>query len=404
MAPPLFWEILSVVLALGYAGLMGIYFFSWKKLPPWPLLASPPATPVTARTTVVGGDTDNGHKSTLKLSVIIPARNEESTILNCLNSILENNYPPEFFEIIVIDDFSEDNTGEIVETQSNKIVRLIKLANELGAAAVNSFKKKAIEIGVKKASGELIITTDADCIVPKNWLSLLSDFYEQNRPRAIAAPVNFHDEKSLLERFQSIDFAGMMGITGAGIAGGWQHMANGANLLFEKKTFDEIGGYADIDGRASGDDMLLVQKIAARWPGSVAFLKNPAATVLTKAKPDWPSFFSQRLRWATKSGAYDERLVTAALALVWLFCVNLLVSAALGPILDREWGWVLLFQLTVKLAADWFFLREMTGFFGRRDLMRWFLPSFFLHVFYIAVVGTASVFIKKYEWKGRRVS
>ncbi len=392
-----FWKLAAIMLALGYAGLMAAYFLGWKKLPvfePGPGLNEGVALshPLIVQTGP-------------KLSIIIAARNEELSILNCINSILNNDYPKHLFEIIVIDDFSEDMTVELIELQHFTNVRVIKLSDFIDDRnAINSFKKKAIEIGINHSIGELIITTDADCIVPKNWLFLLTSFYERNRSRMIAAPVNFYQENTLLERFQSLDFAGMMGITGAGIAGGWQHMANGANLLFERKTFEEIGGYGGIDGPASGDDMLLMQKIGQRWPGSVLFLKNRDATVLTKAKPDWAGFFSQRLRWGTKSSVYPEKLVTATLGLVWLFCVNLILSTIFWLAFGRNWGWFILFQFALKMLADFFFLRQMTGFFNRRDLMRWFLPSFFIHIFYIVAVGTASIFVKKYEWKGRRVS
>lgn len=380
-----FWKMAAIMLALGYASLMAAYFLGWKKM----MVFEP----------------DLSLKISRKISIIIPARNEETNILTCINSILKNNYPKHLFEIIVIDDFSEDNTVQLIESQTFTNVFVIKLKDFIeDRNAINSFKKKAIEIGIKHATGDLILTTDADCVAPENWLFLLDNFYEKNRPRMIAAPVNFYQENSLLERFQSLDFLGMMGITGAGIAGGWQHMANGANLLFERKTFDEIGGYAGIDGPASGDDMLLMQKIVRRWPGSVLFMKNAGATVLTEAKKDWASFFSQRLRWGTKSSVYPEKKVTAALGLVWLFCMNLLVSTVFWLFLGGNPGWVLLFSLFLKMAADWFFLREMCVFFNRRDLLRWFLLSFFIHIFYIAAVGAASIFIKKYEWKGRRVS
>ena len=119
----------------------------------------------------------------------------------------------------------------------------------------------AIGTAIAHASGDLIVTTDADCIVPTNWLQLFVSFYEINGLQFIAAPVNFHLEKSLFERFQSLDFLGMMGVTGASIQLGWMNMCNGANLAYSKRAFERVEGFAGIDHLASGDDILLMQKI-----------------------------------------------------------------------------------------------------------------------------------------------
>jgi glycosyltransferase involved in cell wall biosynthesis len=384
------WKIIAIILAFGYAGLMAIYFFGWKKIPVFEL-------------------PKNAHIQTFEgfctISVVIAARNEGENIVNCLDSIFKNDYPRNLFEVIVVDDFSEDSTAFLVENyRINGRVRLLKLANFVkNRSEINAFKKKCLEIGIKNATGDLIFTTDADCIVPPNWLKISAVFYEKNRPKMIAGPVLFFQEKTVFQKFQSLDFAGMMGITGAGIAGRWQHMANGANLIFEKKTFFEIDGYAGIDGLASGDDMLLMQKMIQRWPNSILFLKNVDATVVTEAKKTWADFFSQRLRWASKSAVYPEIRVTMALGWVWLFCVNLAISLVLLPFFVKKLLFLTFFQVLTKAVSDYFLLHQMTNFFKRKDLMRFYWPSFFMHLFYIVTVGFGSIFIKKYDWKGRQV-
>lgn len=373
----------SVFLMFAYACIMLVYLFGWKKMAEFQLNSLSPKT---------------------TFSIIIPARNETENIGNCIESILSNNYPRELFEIIVVDDFSEDDTASFVEKNFKNSIKLIRLAEFVSDRnSINSFKKKAIEIGISNSRNELILTTDADCLCPTNWLELIDQFHQQQSFKMLAAPVNFHKENNTLERFQSLDFMGLMGITGAGISGRWQRMANGANLCFPRKTFSEIGGFAGIDHLASGDDMLLMQKMAARWPDGIFFLKNPLAAVLTRAKPDWRGFFSQRLRWASKSAIYPEWRVTAVLAGVFLFCLNLMVLAALLPFFSQKLAGLLFVELAVKAFFDFLFLQTMARFFHREDLLRAFWPSFFLHIFYIVIVGSASQFVKKYAWKGRVV-
>ena len=337
------------------------------------------------------------------ISVLIPARNEEDYILNCLQSILEGDYPTHLFEIIVIDDHSDDSTPQYVRDLGHPNVHLIELKNYVKLGENQPFKKRAIEAAIGEAKGDLIVTTDADCIAPKQWLTLLAEFYEQEGKRFIAAPVNFYDEESLFERFQSLDYIGMMGITGAGVQGNFSHMCNGANLAYEKKLFYEVGGFKDIDHVASGDDMLLMQKVARFYPKSLGFLKNAQATVLTKAKPTIKDFLSQRMRWASKSSSYTEGFTVFQLVAVFLFCCNFLFSLIATIFWDVQFIFIFFLQVIIKFLFDYIFLNIMTRFFNRKDLMHIFLPAQFMHIIYIIYVGFSSNFKKKYIWKGRTV-
>lgn len=379
--------ILSILFALAYGGLMLVYGRGWRALPDW--VVPPDFVPNIA------------------ITVIIPARNEADQIGPCLEAILSGAYPLALLEILVVDDHSDDDTAQTVRHFTNRFaaVRLLALADfitteEQGGA----YKKKALEVAIAQASGEIIVTTDADCVCGPDWLQLIASVFERSpQPvQLLTAPVVFHRDVNLLQRFQTLDFLGLMGITGAGIHYGFQRMGNGANLAYRKKVFEQVHGFAGNENHASGDDMFLIQKVAATFPEGIFFLKNKAATVYTEAKPDWPSFLQQRLRWGTKNAALPEWPVRLALAAVFLFCWSIILHVIMLPFLPSLWP-MLIFQLAIKALADFLFLRGMCRYFGRTDLLRWFWPSFFLHTIYIAGVGTASLFFKKFEWKGRQV-
>ena len=346
-----------------------------------------------------------GHLPKTIISVLIPARNEQDNIIHCLNAIVHGNYPKTLFEIIVIDDHSDDETPQYVRNFSVKIsnIRLIELKNYVKLSDNQPFKKRAIEAAIGEAKGELIVTTDADCLAQPNWLNLLAEFYEKTGKLFIAAPVNFHEEKTYFERFQSLDYIGMMGVTGAGVEGKFTNMCNGANLAYQKKLFYEVGGFKGIDHVASGDDMLLMQKIARFYPNALGFLKNPEATVYTKAKATVADFLSQRLRWASKSSSYTEFFTVFQLATVFVFCWNILISLCLSIFYDTSFLLIFLFQLATKTIADYFLLNMMSRFFNRTDLMRPFLTPQYIHILYIIVVGSLANFKKTYTWKGRKV-
>lgn len=139
---------------------------------------------------------DNNHK--VKVSVVIPARNEEHTIVHLLNAIRQQTYPADLIETIVVDDHSGDKTAEIVKQYPE--VRLIRLKEE----GINSYKKKAIETGIAAATGEWIVATDADCLPPERWLQTMVSFKEEKQSKFIAAPVVIDCNASLVQMFQAL--------------------------------------------------------------------------------------------------------------------------------------------------------------------------------------------------------
>jgi cellulose synthase/poly-beta-1,6-N-acetylglucosamine synthase-like glycosyltransferase len=375
--------LLSLSLAFIYAYFFVLYIKHWHSLPYFPK--------------------KDGFVPKTLISVLIPARDEEDNIVQCIQSIVQGNYPEHLFEIIVIDDHSEDSTPQCVRDFGQHNVRLIELKHYVKLGENQPFKKRAIEAAIGEANGDLIVTTDGDCIASDNWLHLIAQFYETQDKRFIAAPVNFYDEKSFFERFQSLDYIGMMGITGAGVQGHFTHMCNGANLAYEKKLFFEVEGFKGIDHVASGDDMLLMQKIAQFFPETLGFLKNAEATVFTKAKPNLKEFFSQRMRWASKSSSYTEGFTVFQLGAVFVFCSNIVFNLLLSVFFDYRLFVLVGLQMLIKISFDYIFLRTITRFFSRQDLMSSFLLSQFVHLFYIIFVGLRSNVKKSYIWKGRVV-
>lgn len=374
------------MLAGSYVALLMLYRYGWRRLRVWEI--------------------PDGYQPAQRLTVLIPARNEAHNIGPCLESIVLGSYPANHLKIIVINDHSSDSTTIVVNDFQHNLhtlpeppaVQLLHLPPGLEG------KKQALAYAVARVDTDIVVTTDADCRVGADWLKNMAAAFERY-PEAqwIGAPVLFENGRGLPGRFQALDFIGLMGITGAGIRLGFQRMGNGANMAYRKSAFDIAGGYADNDGIASGDDMFLIQKIARHFPGGIFFLKSREAAVWTSPEPDWPAFWRQRLRWGRKNAALPEWPVRLALLTVWLFCWCLLCVtgyAALGTA-----GWTIpglaLLLWGMKALADYLLLRELCRFFSREVLLRWFWPSFFLHTFYIAVVGLAGLWPGKHRWKGR---
>ena len=335
-------------------------------------------------------------------SIIIPARNEEENIGACLQSIFQNNYPSDFFEVLVIDDHSTDNTAFIVNElqKTNPNLHLLSLSQLLNGE-INSYKKKAIEFAIGQAKGDWIITTDADCIVPHSWLQNFNQYIHKNNPAFIAAPVSFIEQNSFVSIFQSLDFMSLQGITAASVAAGFHSMCNGANLAYEKKAFDAVNGFKGIDNIASGDDMLLMHKISKQFPNRTGYLFHQHSIVQTQPVDSWKAFINQRIRWASKANSYDDKRIFYVLVLVYFFNVlmlMLLFTSLFLPALFLYWLLLLIIKTTIEL----YFLFPVAKFFHQTQLLWWFPLLQPIHIVYTVVAGWLGKF-GKYEWKGRSV-
>lgn len=333
-----------------------------------------------------------------RFSILIPARNEAVNIKNCLASIAALDYPPSHYEVIVIDDFSADDTANIVKQIPG--VLLIQLSDMIHSP-INSYKKKAIEAGISAAQFPWIVTTDADCLVPQKWLRHFNEILQNNQVQFVAAPVTMKNGNSFLEVFQSLDFMSLQGITAAAASAGFHHMCNGANLCYSKYAFEAVEGFKHIDHIASGDDMLLMQKIANAFPGSIAYCKEKEATVVTLPVRTIKDFLMQRIRWASKATSYRDVRIKAVLVGVYLLNVFLLLFMP-AACLDTSLLPLVAGALLLKCIGELFFLLPIADFFGNRKLLIWFPFAQPFHILYTVIAGAFGAF-GKYEWKQRKV-
>jgi cellulose synthase/poly-beta-1,6-N-acetylglucosamine synthase-like glycosyltransferase len=341
-----------------------------------------------------------------RISVLVPARNEEKNIRTCLDSLFCQSYPKDLYQVIVIDDHSTDGTWEIMKSlfypdMSRMSLQLADYEPE-GGDVVKAYKKFAIETGIRFATGDLIVTTDADCQFHPDWLQTLAGFYEAAGAKFIAAPVRIGSGRSFLSIFQTLDFIALQGITGASVYKRFHSMCNGANLAYEKKAFQEVGGFRGIDSIPSGDDMLLMHKIYLRYPGQVFFLKSPQAIVSTRPETSWGNFVNQRVRWASKADQYDDKRIFWVLLFVYI--LNLVFGALLvAGCWNSLYWWLLLILLVVKTSIEYPFVRSVAAFFGQQELLVYFPAMAPFHILYTVVIGWLGKF-GSYRWKERKIN
>lgn len=344
-----------------------------------------------------------------RISVIVAARNEEANLPALLQSMAAQDYPALLWELIIVDDHSEDRTAEMAESFEMGNLKTIRMEGRL-PANVNAYKKKALETGIGASCGELIVTTDADCIINSRWLTTIGSFYAEHPCNMIVMPVHMLSDGGWMGIFQQLDFMSLQGITGAATKWRIHGMCNGANLAYTRNSFYEVGGFSGIDQMASGDDMMLLQKMKHRWQNGIRYLLSPNVIVLTSPQRTMSDFFSQRIRWAGKAGNYPDATMLPVLMIVYLFNLALLIlmiSTAIQPLQTLpafNWtNWQLLTgTLLIKTVLEIFFLIPVARFFENSRSL-WIFPLLQpLHICYTVLAGAMGL-MPTYQWKGRKV-
>ncbi|RYF90783.1 MAG: glycosyltransferase, partial [Chitinophagaceae bacterium] len=309
-----------IVLMIAYAVLITYYHREWNRIPVFDI---PGKASINSVSRSEHFDKESGF---LYVSVVIAMRNESKNIAGLLQSLKAQDYATAFTEIILIDDHSTDDTWQLINNNLQpgyiSAIRLQELPGNLNA----SYKKQAISAGIGIATGELIITTDADCTFHPQWLSVIVASHQQTGSVFIAAPVRFKTNNSFLSIFETLDFITLQGITGASVASKFHTMCNGANLAYTREAFREADGFAGIDHIPSGDDMLLMYKIFRKHPDKVTYLKASEAIVDTPGAHSVRGFFNQRIRWSSKAVHYDDKRIFRVLVTVYFVNISFLVA------------------------------------------------------------------------------
>lgn len=327
-------------------------------------------------------------------SIVVPFRNEAKVLPELLESLSELDYPKDLFEIILVDDESEDRFENNYSYQNIQVLKNHRKSN--------SPKKDAIETAVENSKFSWIITTDADCIVPENWLKTLDAFIRENNVEMVVGAVTYRAENDFLQHFQLLEMMSLQGATIGSFGINHPFMCNGANFAYSKNLFKSLNGFEDSNQIASGDDVFLLQKALNSnefGVSKIGYLKNHDFLVLTQPCFSLQALIQQRIRWASKASAY-KTFFAKSVALA-VFIGNLSVVLGLFfSLIDRMpfWDFYILFAL--KIVFD-FVLLYQTGKFIQPQQIRFYLLSTVLYPFFCVAVALRS-FRGTYEWKNRK--
>lgn len=344
-------------------------------------------------------------------TIVVPFRNEAKNLPKLLGSISELNYPHKMIEIILVDDFSTDNSERICIQWRMKHEHLdTTLLENLHLS--NSPKKDAIGRAMPIAKHDWVVTTDADCIVNKNWLLTLDNYIQSNSPEMIVGAVMYKAKNNWFHHLQQLDLMSLQAVTIGSFGIGKPFMCNGANFAYTKKFFAEIGGFGGISDQVSGDDVLLLQKAVNANPNKVHYLKNTDSIVKTKPENDLYKLFMQRVRWAGKSTGYKSSYAKFLAVIVLLMNLSLVLGLVYGFTQGGAFPWcqfcgylhwkVFLGVCVIKYTVDYILLYKSNSYLRKG---KFFVPiaSSVIYPIFSSLVGIYSLF-GSFTWKGRKFS
>jgi biofilm PGA synthesis N-glycosyltransferase PgaC len=369
-----FWTFIIILCTL-YLLLIGSFLFGWNRIKEF---------------------NKTGVRNQPFLSVVIPIRNESSSIENLLTDLSLQDYPEEKFEVILVDDHSNDFTLQLINQFNTNIkCRIIQLGDhEYG-------KKAALIKGLKASNSDLVLTTDGDCRLKKYWISEMAEFYSSRPAKLIFGPVLFSNKKTFWNKMQSLEFLSL--VTGAaGLAGIHRPiLCNAANMGFDRKSYLRFANHHPSE-IVSGDDIFYLHWLKKKYPDEIHFLKSHSSFVVTTPPENPRDFIGQRIRWTSKSRYYRDchLILTALIIFIVSFSLLCLLAGSIFCKLSLQ-GFLLLF--IIKGIADFIFLHRITSFFHIRHLLRVFIPLEFVYFFYVSIIGIAGNLFS-FSWKGRKIN
>lgn len=341
------------------------------------------------------GDLDDDEDLS-RFSIIIPCRNETERLKPLLGSIENLQYDTQCYELIFIDDHSDDGTYEMINSFQKENDRLdIKvLKNDRPPG-----KKSALSYGIFHATNDYIITTDADCYLPENWLISFHQHLLRKKSSMIIAPVVYQQPGNFLEQFQHDDLLSLQAITLSTAMHNKPVLCNGANLCYKKDDFYKVGGFDQHEKIPSGDDVLLMENFL-QSKLDVDYIMVKTLPVITQPMRSWWQLVHQRKRWISKTS--KTRNLTNYLL---LFCLIGYVIGFWGLVisfvLDGSYFQELFVLIIFKWIMDYLIFRALADKINVMVCYKKMLISSSLYPLWIVFLSI-NLLNKSYIWKGKK--
>jgi cellulose synthase/poly-beta-1,6-N-acetylglucosamine synthase-like glycosyltransferase len=329
-----------------------------------------------------------------KVSIIIAARNEEGNIESCLKSISSLTYPKDYLEVLIVNDRSTDQTAKIVSeiTTIHSFIKLCDLGESESLEHLRG-KTKAVAHGIEHCEGEIILLTDADCIVPESWVEDTVKYYS-DASIGIVAGFTFLKGKNWFEFVQAIDWFFLYSAAAGMIRIGFPSTVAGNNLSFRREAYEAVGGFRGIPFSVT-EDYALFHAITSQTDFLARFPLEKKTIVQSKPCSTLKELYWQKKRWFVGLFEMDaKRLLVFTIA--YLPSLLIVLSTLTG-----ELGLIFWFALTLKLSVDFALTLPIIVKHRSWSLVPYFLHFEFYYSLYVFLFPLFFLVKKEVMWKGR---
>jgi glycosyltransferase involved in cell wall biosynthesis len=328
----------------------------------------------------------------LPVSVIVCAHDEEQNLRDLIPLLLSQNHPE--FEIIIVDDRSNDGTFDLLLQETAKDHRL-RMVHVNRTPQLFNAKKYALTLGIKAAKYEWLLLTDSDCRPDSNnWISSFAKHFSQTtqfvlgfspyeqRPGMLNAFIRF---ETLISGVQYISFA-LLGVP---------YMGVGRNLSYRRTKFLEEKGFNTFIKVTGGDDDLFVNQHARNTNTAVCIEAD--SIMRSRPKTSLGSFFDQKVRHLSvgKYYRFGHRIMLGLFSLSWI--LTWMLGIALAILSNFPYLIVGLLVLRLILVL---FTASIASKKLHQKVELWAVPVLdFIYAFYYLVTGIKALATKKVRWK-----
>jgi len=330
------------------------------------------------------------------VSVVVAARNEAKNIHSCLEALVNQSYPSDQYEIIIVNDRSGDETATIVESYGKQYSQ-VKLVQVKDLPQGISPKKHALAKGIDAAEGEIILTTDADCVPAAGWIQgMVRNFEPEVGLVAGFSPLEKNVKETIFSKLLTLDSLSLAAVAAGSFGLGKPLTCNGRNLGYRKATFQSINGFKSIQNLISGDDDLLLHLVSQKTDWKIRYSINCQTLVRSKIPTNFKQFANQRIRHASKGRHYSKWI---KLFLVGVYLVNLILLIMLPVsffISNIFLIWLLCWL--IKSSSEFLLINRFAKLFNYRKILTVFPVAMLLHLPYVVVFGLWG-YVGKFQWK-----
>ncbi len=332
------------------------------------------------------------------VTIVISLHNEAKNIARLIDCLMKLDYPAARREIILVNDRSTDQTGELLKEAAGKIdnCRILTVSRVDEDFAP---KKFALDLAIRQAKGEIILLTDADGRPGSKWVQqMVAQFFENVGMVLGHAPYDqAGDKHTIAFQLLRIEYFSHAAIAAATTGLGFPLTCVGTNLAYRRSVYLDIGGFGDMRHIHTGDDDLFLQRVRDKTDWKISYAFDPQTFVPNAAPDNWSIFHNQRLRYASKGFIYPKWF-TITLLLFYLFNLFLLlitIAALTGNLAALP----VMAILVIKMISDFIFLK-IAGHAFRFKLPRVLIPlASLLHIPYVLYFGLMANF-RRFEWGG----